>query len=244
MKAGDNIRFYSSPLNRIRQSGILRVGTTGDYLPFSYSDDGTDFRGIDIDLAHDLGDSLGVEVLFVSTSWPTLTRDLSDNRYDIAMSGVSIIDSRKRFGHFSQPYHTGGKTPITRCEHLSRFDSLEKIDRPGVRLIVNPGGTNERFIDEQVNQAEKVLHPDNRTIFVALVDGKADLMITDSIEATLQANLHPALCRSMPSQTVTFQEKGYLMAKDDGLKTFVDDWLADSLETGELATIFATHLNR
>jgi cyclohexadienyl dehydratase len=225
------IARYDSRLDQILDTGVLRVGTTGDYAPFSYATEASDYTGADIDLARNLAKALGVEVEFVTTSWPALMADLAAGRYDIAMSGVSRTVERARVGFLSLPYYVGGKLPIARCEDKRRFGSLAAIDQPGVRVIVNPGGTNEAFVDGHITQAEKVLHPDNRTIFDALLEGEGDVMITDSIEVLLQTRRHPGLCGTM-GQTLTYQEKAYLMPRDVALKTFVDTWLSLRLADG------------
>jgi cyclohexadienyl dehydratase len=126
---------------------------------------------------------------------------------------------------------------------VDEFSSIEKIDLPSVRALVNPGGTNERFIDAKLRRAKKILHQDNRTIFNELINGNADLMITDSIEIKLQENLHPALCASMPGETLTYQEKGYMMSKDDALKLAVNRWLEELSSQKILKRIFEHHLN-
>ena len=124
---------YHSRLEQILASGTLRVGTTGDYAPFSEADGdpgegwAASLIGVDVDLARDLAAALGVAVEFVPTSWPTLSEDLRAGRFDVAMSGVSRTLDRARTGHLSLPYYTGGKTPIARCEDRERFDSLEEI---------------------------------------------------------------------------------------------------------------------
>jgi cyclohexadienyl dehydratase len=60
--------FDSSPtLARIRGAGVLRVGTTGDYTPFSLIQSGGSYRGADIDMARDLAAMLGVRLQFVPT---------------------------------------------------------------------------------------------------------------------------------------------------------------------------------
>jgi cyclohexadienyl dehydratase len=56
---------------------------------------------------------------------------------------------------------------------------MAAIDQPGVRVIVTPGGTNERFDRAHLQKATIVPWSDNATIFDALLEGKADLMITD-----------------------------------------------------------------
>jgi cyclohexadienyl dehydratase len=84
-----------SRLDEIIRRGTLRVGTTGDYLPFTYLDKATGkFRGFDVDMAEALGNALGVKVEFVQTAWPQLMRDFEDDDFDIAMGGVSITLDR------------------------------------------------------------------------------------------------------------------------------------------------------
>ncbi len=238
------IKPYPDRLIQIKESGILRVGTTGDYAPFSHRQNSdSPFVGIDITLAQDLADSLGAEVRFVHTTWPGLIEDLKENHFDIAMSGVSRSLVRQQAGYFSVPYHTGGKTPISLCNKVAQFDTISKIDVPSTRIIVNPGGTNERFVDSSLHQVEKILHLDNRTIFDEIIQGRADVMITDSIEVRLQANRHPQLCATMPGKTLTFQEKGYLMPSDIRWKTYVDLWLATRIGDGTVAKAFTDNLD-
>lgn len=237
------VRRFEDHLDQIRSAGILRVGTTGDYAPFSHSEDGEFFEGVDIELARDLAVSLEARLVLVRTSWPTLLADLEAGSWDIAMSGISRTEARARAGRLSRAYYTGGKTPIARCENQDRFASLDAIDTPGVRVIVNPGGTNEAFVDAHITRAEKVLHPDNRTIFDALIDGAADVMITDRIEVALQTGRHPVLCATMP-HTLTHQEKGFLLPRDDDWKQYVDSWLAARLENGMVARLIEEHLER
>ncbi len=237
------VRRFSSRLSQIMATGTLRVGTTGDYPPFSFSEDAVSYQGVDIDLARDLAEALGVDVVFVATSWPTLLKDLESGAYDIAMSGVSRTTTRQRVGFLSEPYFVGGKTPIARCQEVERFDTLAEIDRPGVRVIVNPGGTNEAFARGSLSSARLLMHPDNRTIFDALEQGDADVMITDSIEVELQTRRRPALCRTM-SDTLTYQEKGYLMPRDPELKAFVDTWLSLRIGDGTVDRLIDEHLLR
>lgn len=239
-----SINLYNNQLDQILESGILRVGTTGDYEPFSYrASPESEFQGIDIDLARDLAKTLGVEIQFIQTTWPSLLEDLEQSHFDIAMSGISVHAARREIGFFSEPYHTGGKTPISRCENKENFDTLEKIDASNTRIIVNPGGTNEHFVDLRLTQAKKIVHPDNRSIFQEIINANADVMITDSIEVQLQVGKHAELCRTMPERTLTFQEKAYLMPQDIELKGYVDRWLAARFGDGTVENLFDQHVN-
>jgi cyclohexadienyl dehydratase len=223
-----------SRLDRIVQSGTLRVGTTGDYKPFTDKDPETGrFSGFDIEQAEDLAKALGVKAEFVQTAWPTLAKDFEADKFDITMGGVSVTLDRQRRGYFSAPYLREGKTPITQCGNVSKFQTLQDIDKPGVKVIVNPGGTNERFARANLNQAEITVFPDNTRIFEEIAAGRADLMMTDSSETRFQQKQHPGvLCAVHPDKPFDFAEKAYWMQRDTALKQFVDAWLHIRMETG------------
>lgn len=232
-----------SRLDQVIARGYLRIGTTGDYPPFSewrQADNG--LAGIDVELARELAKSLGVEARFVQTSWPQLSSDLLANRYDLAMSGVSITLARQQIGLFSQRYHLGGKTPIARCSERERFSSLERIDQPGIKVIVNPGGTNQQFAESNLKRAALIHHPDNRTIFDEIIQGRANVMITDDIEVTLQSRKHPELCPTMPGSTLNKSAKGILLPRDPILKAYIDAWLEQMRLDGKIDRLFIEHL--
>jgi cyclohexadienyl dehydratase len=233
-----------SRLDAILNAGVLKVGATGDYKPFTSRDKATgDYSGFDADMARSLGAALGVRVEFVPTSWPSLAHDLGSGAFDIAMGGVSITLDRQKTGFFSDPYLRDGKTPIARCPDQGKYQTLADIDRPGVRVIVNPGGTNERFDRAHLHNADIVVDPDNATIFDALAAGGADVMITDASETRLQQKLHPdALCAIHPEKPFDFSEKAYWMPPDPALKAFVDQWLHLAKENGEFDRLAAEWL--
>ena len=120
-------------------------------------------------------------------------QDYADQRFDIALSGISVTADRLAVAAFSVPYHRGGKTPIVRCGTQARFDTLGGSRPARVRAIVNPGGTNERFAREHLTHAHLTVHPDNRSVFDEIVQGRADVMVTDDIEVELQTRRRPAL---------------------------------------------------
>jgi cyclohexadienyl dehydratase len=127
-------------LDAIVKGGILRVGLTEDYRPFSFAEASGEVEGIDMDMAMSLALSLGVRLEIVKTSWSTLKSDLETDSFDIAMGGITITLDRQKTGLFSNPVFSSGKTPITHCGDEPKFGTIAAIDQPGVHVIVNPGG--------------------------------------------------------------------------------------------------------
>lgn len=229
-----------APLARIKASGLLRVGLTGDYAPFSVEQN-RELRGADVELAESLAKRLGVAPVFVQTKWGTLVEDLNADHFDVAMGGVSITPAREAVASFSTPYSSGGKTILTRCADARRFASLAAVDRRGVRVVVNPGGTNEQYVRANVHRAKVVVFPDNRKIFDEVRERRADVMITDDVEVELQTHRHKDLCRAYKG-TLTRADKAILMPRDAEFVTRMNAALAESIQDGEPARLLEQHL--
>jgi cyclohexadienyl dehydratase len=230
-----------SRLADIVKRGALRVGMTGDYLPFTFLDKATSkFRGFDVDMAEALGKALGVKVEYVQTAWPRLMQDFDADKFDIAMGGISITLDRQQHGIFSAPIMRDGKTPIARCADKGKYETIADIDKPGTRVIVNPGGTNERFARANVKNAEIKIFSDNVTIFDEIAKGNADLMMTDSSETRYQQKLHPGvLCAVHPEKPFDVAEKAYWLQRDPALVAYVDRWLQTVRDNGRFRQIYA-----
>ena len=79
-----------SRLDEILERGVVKVGTTGDYKPFTYFNKETkEYEGIDIDMARSLAKALGVKLEFVPTTWKNIVTDLVEDKYDVAVGGIS-----------------------------------------------------------------------------------------------------------------------------------------------------------
>ncbi|MGC5700121.1 transporter substrate-binding domain-containing protein [Pseudomonas sp. NFXW11] len=223
----------TSHLDRVLERGLLRVCTTGDYKPYSYLRDDGRYEGIDISLVESLAQSLGVRVKWIDTTWKSLMADFQGQECDIAVGGISVSLERQKKAFFSQPLSVDGKVPLVRCQDLSRYQTLEQINQPSVRLIEPPGGTNEIFARNRLPNANLTLFADNVKIFDQLLAKHADVMITDASEARFQQRHKPGLCAVQPERYLQYSEKAFLLPRDDmAWKSYVDQWLHLTKATG------------
>ncbi|WP_260412300.1 transporter substrate-binding domain-containing protein [Alkalihalobacillus sp. TS-13] len=227
--------FMQSRLDRIQKKGVIRVGTTGDYKPFTYFNDETnEFEGLDIEAAKMMAEDLGVKVEFVRTSWPTLMEDLLDDKFDIAVGGISRNTDRQKTAHLSHPYLDDGKSPLIREEDKERYQSLEDIDQPDVTIGVNPGGTNQKFVDANIKQANVIVIENNLDIPPMVAEGEVDVMITDRVEAIYYASKDERLYAALTDNTFTKSQKGYLMHRNDPtFQNWVNLWMEEMELHGE-----------
>jgi cyclohexadienyl dehydratase len=236
--------FAGKALDAIRTAGVLRVGTTGDYKPFTFrAPDGT-YSGADIVMAQHLAQELRVKVRFVPTTWGMLLPDFMAQKYDIAMGGVSILPERAAHGAFSAPVNVDGKRPIVRCADKERFTTIAAIDKPDVRVVEPPGASNEAFARANLGHAQLIIHQDNTTIFNEIIAGRADVMVTDGIEVDHQADLHPELCAAKVAAPFSKVSKAYLLPKDPDFLKLVNDWLAKEESTGDWQRVLEAALHQ
>jgi cyclohexadienyl dehydratase len=222
-----------SRLDAVPKAGKLRVCTPGDYRPFSLLRPDGAYEGIDIDLVQSLAKSLGVETEIIKTSWPTLMKDFQD-KCDVAVGGISVTLERQKSAFFTAAYMVNGKAPITKCENVAKFQTVADIDRPGVTVIENPGGSNERFARANFTKARIVIYSDNTTIFDEILKGNADVMISESVETIAQQKLRPGLCAVNPDKPLQYGEMAWLIPRGDTVfKARMDQWLHLAKATGE-----------
>jgi cyclohexadienyl dehydratase len=231
-----------SRLDAVQKSGVLRVCTPGDYRPFSLARSDGSYEGLDVDLVQSMAKALGVKVEFVKAPWPQLMDTFVD-KCDIGVGGISVTLDRQKRAFFTEPYMVNGKAPITKCDNVRKFQSVADIDKPGVTVVENPGGSNERFARGAFKQAKIVIFNDNTKIFDELLNGNADVMISESVETIAQQKLHPGLCAVNPDKPLQYGEMAYLLPRGDAVfKAWVDQWLHLAKATGEYDRTLAAWL--
>lgn len=157
------------------QQPLLRVGTSGDYAPFSQRDPAGQRGGFDVALARAYARDRGLAIRWVPVRWDTLDHDFGAGRFDVVMSGVTIRPERSAAGRFSVPVATSGAVLLTRGGSVPRH--------AGARIVVNAGGHLERVARRLFPTAAlRPLSP-NAAVREALLSGAADAAVSDTLEA-------------------------------------------------------------
>jgi cyclohexadienyl dehydratase len=227
---------FAGKLEDIAARGTIRVGTTGDYRPMSYKNQDTGkYEGFDAELAEKLADSLHVKVEYVPTTWKTLSQDTKDGKFDLALCGITRTFDRERTLTMSDGYLLFGKTILCRAKDAGKFKSLADINKPEVRVMVNPGGTNEKFARANLPKATLLVHEQNAEIPGLVGDGKADIMITETMEARKYVKLNDKLAAPLVDSPFTKSRFGALMAKgDQDFLNYVNFFMAEMETNGTM----------
>ncbi|MFQ5417031.1 MAG: transporter substrate-binding domain-containing protein [Myxococcota bacterium] len=220
--------------------GVLRVGTSGDYPPFSSvtRDDPPVFDGFDVALARAYALDRGLALVLERFRWPDLTKALESNRFDVAMSGVTVTPTRSAAGRYSVPVAETGAVVLAR--QPERFDELRDLNRSVIRIGVNAGGYLESVANATFPRATIVAIPDNAAVLQALVAENVHAVVTDNIEAQRWIEAGPGLKRFGP---LTRDRKAFLVrAGRPDLAADLDRWLLAREADGTLATLRRSYL--
>ncbi len=215
----------------------LRVGTSGDYEPFSF-DAGGGAEGFDVAVARAYAEDRGLAVEFVRFRWPDLLGDLRSRRFDVAMSGVTVRPQRSVAGRFSVPVIESGAVVLVRDE--GRFGQVDQLDRRGVRIGVNAGGHLERVTRERFQSATLLFVPENQAVLEALLSLSVDAVVTDTFEGPRWRERADDLVQLGP---FTRDRKAYLVRADRAdLAADLDAWLLAREADGSLEKLRRRHL--
>jgi ABC-type amino acid transport substrate-binding protein len=167
----------------------LRVGTSGDYAPFSTRDAAGELQGFDVELAAVLASELGFELRWVPFRWPDLARQLGAGEFDVAMGGVTWQPARDVAGYMTRAIARGGPCVLG--------------DAAAPRVAVNRGGILESWARRHLAERELITVDDNQSLPELLAAGRVGAIVTDSFELRAFARpgwaqrCEPALARKV-----------------------------------------------
>lgn len=218
--------------------GVLRVGTSGDYAPFSFAapaiPEGLDgFDGFDVVLARAYAEERGLQLELVRFAWRQLLSDLAGGRFEVAMSGITVRPERSLVGRFSVALAESAAVVLVH-DHIG-VSNLERLDQRRYRIGVNAGGHLERVTRERFKRATLVSIPENQSVLRALRELDLDAAVTDTLEAPVWEAELEDVKRLGP---FTRDRKALLVRADRGeLAADLDRWLLAREADGSLGRL-------
>jgi len=211
---------------------VLRVGSSGDYAPFSVRTD-SGLSGFDVALARRYAEDRGLDPQWVPFRWPDLVSALAEHRFDLAASGVTVRRERSLAGRFSVPVATSGALVLVR--EGARFSDPAELDAAWVRLAVNAGGHLEQVARARFPSATLLAIQENEQVIEELAAGRVDGAVTDTLEAPGWEDRVPGLRRIGP---LTRDRKAWLLPRESLARAAdVDRWLLAREADGTLAAL-------
>ena len=103
----------------------LVVATNAEFAPWEYKE-GTQYYGIDMEIAQLIADELGLELVIDDMDFDMVVGAVGKQNVDIAMSGITITAERLNIINFSVPYYTESIVCVCKADDTS-LDSVGTV---------------------------------------------------------------------------------------------------------------------
>lgn len=206
-------------------TGVLRAGLNlSNFLLVRPDSKPGDRRGVAPDIAHELGRRLGVPVALIDYKSPGEMADVATAAiWDVAFLGAE--PARAKTIDFSAAYLEIESTYLVPAG--SAIQSIDDVDRPGVRIAVSNRSAYELYLSRTIKQATLVRVDGVEVSFQRFVDDKMEALaglrprlLTD-VERLSGARILPG--RFTAVQQAVGTPRGRDGAGAEYLRAFVED---------------------
>lgn len=196
----------------VKKKGVLVLGTDPTFAPFEFKDDKGQITGFDIDIAREVARDLGVKLQIQAVGFGSLMPgSVTSRRVDMAMSGITITDERKKVVSFSNPYFRSAQVFIVRKGNPAKFAwplaSNSATALKGVTIGVQANTTGQYAANDNLKKLGATIK-----VYQDFASGLADVRAGRVAALIGDAPTVDYLNKTLPGQ---FQQAGKPLIEED-----------------------------
>lgn len=222
------------------------VGFDAEYPPYGYKNDAGEYVGFDLDLAQEVCDRNGWELIKQPIDWSSKDMELNSGTVDCLWNGFTMTGRESEYT-FSEPYVDNSIVFVVRQDS----DIQTKEDLAGKIVITQAGSsaltalTNEEDNEENLALAATFASleqtPDYNSAFMSLETGAVDAIAVDIGVAQYQLTNHSDKFRQLEEPLSTEQYAIAFKLGNEELRDQVQATLDEMVEDGTFDAIAANY---
>ena len=188
----------------IKASGALKVGMALN-PPMVLQNMSGGWYSFNPELCQRLGESLGIKIDFVGTTWDTIIPGLLAHKYDMIGASISATALRKQVINFSDPYYEAGQIFVVNKTNPKQLTSLEALNKPSVTVAYTQSSIEGEIVHKLLPNAS------NRALTSSSVgDLIAEIEAGRSDAFAITSNLRQPILSKFPwAATVPDNDQGF-----------------------------------
>ena len=222
------------------------VGFDAEYPPYGFKNDAGEYVGFDLDLAQEVCDRNGWELIKQPIDWSSKDMELNSGTVDCLWNGFTMTGRESEYT-FSKPYVDNSIVFVVRQDS----DIQTKDDLAGKTVITQAGSsaltalTNEEDNEENLaltasfGSLEQT--PDYNSAFMSLETGAVDAIAVDIGVAQYQLTNHSDKFRQLEEPLSTEQYAIAFKLGNEALRDQVQATLDEMVEDGTFDAIAANY---
>ncbi len=181
-----------STIEKILKRGQLLVGLEAGYQPFEMQDEKGNIVGFDVDMAYEMGKAIfgkGGEkkVKLINTAWEGIIPSLMTYKFDIIMSGMTVLQSRNLKVNFCEPYYYIGQCLLINKKDKDKYKSYKDLNKKGIVVTSKLGVTGAFTAERLMPKATLRLFKSEAEGALQVANGLADAFIYDEPQVRVNA---------------------------------------------------------
>jgi polar amino acid transport system substrate-binding protein len=225
----------ANTLERIKRSGVLRIGVIVGQEPYFHKDLASgQWSGACIDMANDIASKLGARVDTVESTWGNQILDLQGDKIDLGFA-MNPTPERALVIDFSTPILLHSFTVISR-KGFPKPQTWAELDRPEVRITVDIGSSHETIARRYCPKATILGFKNRDEAILAVATGRADCNISMAVLSVSTMKKNPSLGElSIPRPLLTLPTNiGIRPEIDRRYKDFLSAWAEYNRSLGQI----------
>lgn len=125
-----NTQTQGKLMQKIREKGKIIVGTSSGYPPYVFVDAASGEKkviGLDIELAQQIADKLGVKLEVQDMGFSALLSSVTASKVDIAVGGIFPTEEREKAMAFSKSYLPTEQKLLVRKDDAAKYKTLSDL---------------------------------------------------------------------------------------------------------------------
>lgn len=227
-------------VEKIRDRGVLRVGTLNNQLSYYIGPDGP--TGLEYELAKQFAERLGVKLeMQPSHTLAGLIPSLSRGEVDIIAAGLTATPSRLEKFRPGPSYYAINQQVVYKKGHWRPRD-LSELNIDGARVAVVSDSNHAetlKLIQSQYPDLiwEQIKDLDDDELLKQVADGQLDFTIADSSDIALAQRTHPEI--TVAIELTKDEPVSWFIKKstDDSLYALIIDFFGKKSQSQELVAL-------
>ncbi len=228
-------------LSKVEEAKELVVATSGTLYPSSYYNDNNELVGYDVDVAKEVAERLGVEVVFKEYNVDGQVSSLTKGEADLAANDFGLTDERAEKFSLSTPFKYSFNSMIVRESDDSGIASLD--DLAGKKAAGEPNTSYMRLAESYGAELVTYDNATNDQYLTDVANGRTDVIINDYYLQKMAVAAMPDIpVKILENVYFDPNETGFLFVKDHkALREKVNEVLAEMKEDGSLKALAETY---
>lgn len=229
----------ASELQRVKDAGVLKVGTEGTYSPFSFHDPKTNqLVGYDVEVIAAVADKLGVKAEYVETPWDAIFAGLTSQRFDVVANQVTKNEERAGLYGLSDTYTVSEGVVATRADDSSVTSIADIKGKKAAQSLTSNWATVAKEAGAEVVSVEGFTQA-----VTLLKQQRVDVTVNDSLAVLDYQKSTGDTSIKIAASTGDVSEQVIATRKGSDLVAAINQALAELRQDGTLAKISQKYFN-